>query len=463
MIRSVTAGLLLLFAGILAIGANLVVWANRTVFDSDRFVATVDPVLRDKDVQVVISQRLTEELFAEADVQNRIKEELPPRLTFLSQPFTTQAQQLVVDAVVRVLQAKLVGDLSERLIREVHTQLIAIIEEDQSAGVTRQGNQLVINLQPLLQSAADELGLDKEGQIGQRIDIPPDRGQIVLAEGPGTYTWVADLVKQHRAITATILAVTGVMFGLAVLASRDRRATIRNAGIVLVAAALISLVALFVGKEVTASYARNPTVARDVLDSLLRGVQYQSLVMLALGAVVACGAALAGSSRTAVEFRAMFRRSNRGRRAELAQSFIRDQKALLRLGGFAVAALVLVAWPEPTARVYAITIALLVAYLGGIAIISSTAPWANSTRTRIRDTWSRYFAANGSSGSFRAWVSAHANLLRVLGIIAAALFLMLWPDLTMRRLVVVLALTFVYLGAIDWAGRVAEPTHPVRT
>jgi hypothetical protein len=248
------------------------------------------------------------------------------------------------------------------------------------------------------------------------------------------------------------------LLGVARVAPRDRRVGLRNAGLVLVAAGVLTLVALFVAKDVTASFARNPEVAQSALDTLMGGLQFQSWIMLLLGAVAAVGATLAGPSSAATAFRGVFRPSmQRGERGRTLQGFVREQQGLLRIIGFAAAALALVAWPDPTARVYVTILALLGAYMVGLAVMTSDAEWAVTARTRIRESWSRYFASPQATHSAGSWISAHANLLMVAGGGVALLVLLLSPDLTMRRFVVVLALTFVYLAGIEWMSRRRAP------
>jgi hypothetical protein len=300
--------------------------------------------------------------------------------------------------------------------------------------------------------------VDREGQIGQRIDIPEDAGQVVIADTPGTYAWVGNLVENRQAIAWGLAAVTLGLFGLALLATRDRRVGLRNAGLVLAAAAVLTLVALFVAKDVTSSFARNPDVAHSALDMLMSGLRFQAWMMLLLGAFVAVGAALAGPSSAATSFRGIFRASTpRGERGSTVQGFMREQQGLLRIVGFAVAALALVAWPDPSARVYVTILVLLAVYIAALAVMTSDAEWARSSRGRINQLWARYFATTEPAHSPGVWVSVHANLLMAAGVGLALLVLVLSPDLTMRRFVVVLALTFVYLAAIEWMGRRREP------
>ncbi|HEY8171439.1 MAG TPA: hypothetical protein VIH21_00005 [Dehalococcoidia bacterium] len=463
MARTFLAGLLLTLAVLSAISANIVVWTNRTIFNTDRFVSTVQPALRDKDVQTVLSQRLSEELFVRGDAEDRIREQLPPRVVFLARPLTVQTQELVARVILNLLATELAGDVSTRLLTDVHSQVMAILDESQTSLVQRQNNEIVIDLRDLLVRAADDLGVGQNADIAQRINIPPDAGRVVIYEGKGNYQWVGNLIQHRNALTAGFVALTLIFFGLAILVSRNHRIGLRNAGFALAAAAIISLVALYVGKEIGSGYARNPDVAREVLDTVLRGLRYQALVMLLIGVVVAAGAALLGPSEVATSLRHAARPSSSadGERARAFNGFVREQQSVLRIAGLAIAAFALVIWPGGSAAVYITIIALLVLYLLAISIIGSDAPWAESARARFDDARTRYLTPASSDAP---WIARHAMLLAATGIVIAVLYLVLTPDLTLRRFVLVLACTLVYLAAIDFFGRAKEPGRatPVR-
>src|SRR5574338_543271 len=57
MIRTLVVGTLLGLAGLLSIIGNTGLWVDRTVYDTDNFVATTDDVLDDPDVQEVLAER----------------------------------------------------------------------------------------------------------------------------------------------------------------------------------------------------------------------------------------------------------------------------------------------------------------------------------------------------------------------------------------------------------------------
>jgi hypothetical protein len=163
---------------------------------------------------------------------------------------------------------------------------------------------------------------------------------------------------------------------------------------------------------------------------------------------------LAGNTRLAVAIRGQVRRSAAGPGQESLADVIRERAAVLRVAGLISGALLLVAWPDPSARVYVSVLALLALYLGVVWAISSDSDRAQDVRKRAGDAWQRYFvsrpvAAEGA-GRFSIWIIARAMWLRVVGIVVAVVLLLIWPSLTVGSIVAVVALLLAYLAGIDF-------------
>jgi hypothetical protein len=114
-------------------------------------------------------------------------------------------------------------------------------------------------------------------------------------------------------------------------------------------------------------------------------------------------------------------------------------------------------WPDPTARVYVTTLALLGLYLGALFVLASDSPLATNARRQIE----RYVgpgdaAASARGGTAASWIAAHAGWLRVAGLAAAILLLILWPSPGLGTIMMVIALGLIYLALLDFVENRAE-------
>jgi hypothetical protein len=479
MIRTLTVGSLLGLACLLSIIGNAGLWVDRTVYDTDTFVATTDDVLDDRDVQEVLAERFAQELFVAANVDTRLREELPEGLKFLALPLSNASQEFLRNASLRLLERQPLEDARNTALQDTHARLISAIEGDSEA-VTTEGDSIVIDLRPVLERVAEDVtGRDvqapREGgaevpeippdvldrlppEVRARVErdanepllpraqIPEDAGRFVINDS--AIAWSFRGARYFNNMVYVVIGVAVASYALAILFARDRRGATRNAGIVLAIAGVISLALLLPVEYATVEFAKNDDAAMSVIDIVSAGYKEQSLTMIGTGLVIAAVAALFGQSAVAVALRSAARREPD---APSLGSAVRERVTALRIIGFVGAAVALIVWPDPTARIYVTIFALLGAYLLLLFVISSD----SSIAVRARDTWDTWSHAwfGNADDADRGWVSAHAATLRIAGIAAALALLVAWPDLSLRFFVTVVALAFIYLAGVDLASR----------
>ncbi len=484
--RSLLVVILLALGGVLALLSNLGLWVDRTVYDTDGFVSTVGGVLDDEDVQQVMAERFTEELFEAADIEDRLQAELPEGLKFLSLPLSNAARDFLTDASVRLLERERFQDVRDRALRETHSLLIAIIEDD-SGAITTEDGKLVLDLRPIVEAVAEDITgrdvnlpqdvevpqveipqevldqlppdvrerLQTEGEEGllSGLQLPDDAGRFVIEDA--TISWAYNIARYGNDIVYVTVGVTVACYVLAIAIARDRRSTLRTAGIVMAVAGVISLALLLPLGQAARQFAENDAAATSILNIVTSGYKSQSLAMVGVGIGFVAVAVLLGDSPLAVAVRSAVRRRPGG--PSLA-AVIRERVAALRIAGLVGAAGVLIVWPDPTARVYLTTLGLLALYLVGLLLLESDAPWAKTARERVQRFWQEQTkpgaAVSPEDRSIGAWIARHAGSLRLIGIIVAIALLLLWPSMSLRMFIVVVALGFIYLAGIDLvAGR----------
>ena len=71
-------GAVLLVVGCVLVPVSLsAVWVRNTLLDTDNYVSTVGPLADDPDVQQAIANRVTDALFANVDVEEKVADALP--------------------------------------------------------------------------------------------------------------------------------------------------------------------------------------------------------------------------------------------------------------------------------------------------------------------------------------------------------------------------------------------------
>ncbi|MGW1242011.1 hypothetical protein ACWD4D_21925, partial [Streptomyces bobili] len=115
--RSAGSVLLILLAALLSVLSVIAVWANSIVRDTDRYVATVGPLASDPDVRKAVTDRVTNVVLGQIDVdalvgqlQDAVSEKgVPPKAAQLvgnlDAPITSGLEQLVAGTVERVVSS----------------------------------------------------------------------------------------------------------------------------------------------------------------------------------------------------------------------------------------------------------------------------------------------------------------------------------------------------------------------
>ena len=420
---------------------NLGLWAERTVFNTSQFASTTSSVLDQRDVQERTSAVLAAELVRRAEVSARIQQQLPEGLGFLAQPLTTAARDFIAQAVLRVMDERLTPEVKRRILEGVHGQVMATLKGETAVGSN--GDVVYLDLHDVLVAAAEAIGIQADPNQGllARVDLPPEAGRVVISTNAQRFDRLSWVATHHRAIGVALVGLPVVLFALAILAATNRRRTTRTVGFLVLAGGIVSLVLLIPLRSAAGDLARDPSVGRETFSIVVGGFRLQSFLLILLGAVIVAAATFLGRSRRASV------------RLDDTDAW-RQRLPQLRLAGFGVAAVVLIAWPSPTWRIYAATAALLVAYLA--LLWAATSDSEAAARAREHGAlWKQRLGhteqpkGRGLSGR----IASRAPQLRIGGIVVALLLLVFWPDLTWRGVVALAVCALLYLAAIDWAVR----------
>ena len=178
MLRQFVAAVLIVVAALGATLSVVGVWAGRTALNTDRWVATVTPLEQDPAVRAAVSTYTTEQIFSTLNVEQRVKEALPPRAAFLASPLTGQVHGFVQNTVTKVLASPQFSALWPQINRVAHTQVMAVLNND-STVVRSSGQTVTLNLLPVVNDVLASLQQQVPSLFGKTITLPTlTNGQI---------------------------------------------------------------------------------------------------------------------------------------------------------------------------------------------------------------------------------------------------------------------------------------------
>ena len=381
-IRSTAVVVLFALAALLIPTAGIAVWARNTILHTDRYVETVAPLAEEPAVIDAVSDRLTTAIFERIDVQSELEQYLPPRLSFAAGPLASQVESTTNDLIVKALQTPEFANLWKEVNRVTSEALVAYVNGDASSAVTIKGDQLVLNLGPVLASVKQTL-VSQGFSLADKI--PSTTATVEMQIGD-----VSALVELKSALrTLNTLAYVLPILALiclvaAVVLMRDRRRGVMWAGIILAGSALFMALALALGRESYLNAAvdggANQQTAAIIFDTLVRFLRNGIRVFFLLGVVLAIGAVITGPTAWAVRTRSTIGGliTSGGERTGWDSGAFGAFFARHRLGLMGLAAVLMAVWlflldqPTPGAVLW-LTIGLLV-LLAVIQFVAATAP-----------------------------------------------------------------------------------------
>jgi hypothetical protein len=179
-LRRIVAALLVLVFALLLPLASTLAWAHRTVFDTDRYLATVAPLGSNPVVTTAVARTLTDQVYAAIDPQPAIAAALPPRAAFLAGPISGQVKTFLGESLQKTLTSPEFASFWTDANRFAHAQLVAVLK-DESTTITTQGDTVVLNLVPLLNKALQEVQPTVSAIVGKDIQLPTISGNELPA------------------------------------------------------------------------------------------------------------------------------------------------------------------------------------------------------------------------------------------------------------------------------------------
>jgi len=407
-LRRVFAVVFIVIAVICATAATPGVWARRTVYDTDRFVAVVGPLASDPAVQQTLAVKLTASVFTALDVQSKVESALSqaaPKLEFIAGPITSGVQGFVQDQVQKIIASPQFQQFWNDTITRLQPQVIAVLNGT-STIIQQQGDQVVFNYLPLLNQALSQMSQTLSGILGRTITLPTITADTVPSQA----------ITQLEGALGVDLPDT---FGSVVLFHGDQLQTIQNAASVFDKTLVIALV-LFVVSVILAL----------VLSTNRRRTLLQLVTALIIVVVLERRFAIAESNHLI----SMMQPENQAAGSAIVHAFL---SSLLLT----------------TKRTLWVLFAILV-----VAVLSGPYPWAVRFRAWVADGSRAAVGAvrDAEIGPATVWVGAHRDALMIAGVVVAAAIL-LFTTVSLGWFLVLL----LVLGAYELVVyRLAEAVRP---
>lgn len=236
--RRRTVKALVVLGSVFAFLSVFAIWTERQALNSDDWVQTSDRLIEDSTIRKAVGNYLVDQLYANVDVEQELKEILPGDTKELAGPVSGGLRQVAGDGADQVLQTTTAQDLWQDANRTAHEQLLAVLEDDKDAVSTEEG-EVTLQLGSLVTNLAAEVGIGE--QLAEKL--PPDAGEVTILRSDQLRT-AQDIAIAVKGLAIVLTLLTFLCFGLAIYLSRDERwVTVLFCGVGLIAAGFAVIVA----------------------------------------------------------------------------------------------------------------------------------------------------------------------------------------------------------------------------
>jgi hypothetical protein len=381
--RSLGSALLILFAALLALLSVVAVWANSIVQDTDRYVSTVGPLASDPDVQQAVTNRITNAVLAQVDVDALVKQlteaasakGVPPQaaklLGNLDGPIENGLKQLVSSTAERVVTSSAFETVWVNANRRAHTALDKALTGQADGAVKLKNNEVVVDLGPIVADVKNQL---VAAGFAPAAKIPAVHTNFVVFASKDigkvrSYVRVLEILGGWLPVIALLIAAAGVYVAF------NRRHALIGAALAVFVAMLVLGIGITVARDVYLNHlpaGASQAAAGSVYDALVKFLRAGVRALAAVALFTAAGAFLAGPSRIAVVTRTGCTKSigalrevttSAGLRLGAVGRFVHRFKRWIGVVILVVAAIVLFTWTYPTTAVVVWTAVITLAAL----------------------------------------------------------------------------------------------------
>jgi hypothetical protein len=379
---------LIVLGCILAPVAVIGSWASLEVSNTDRYVATMEPLIHDPAIQNYLTAQITDQITSRLNVTgvvNQASSQLNSKgLTRISSLLTQFGPQIasavngfVYSTVHSVVSSPQFATIWVAVNRTTHQALVKVLSGQGSTSVSVKNGQVVIDLGPFIATAKQDL-VAKGFKLAS--NIPPVHPTFALFQAKD----LQQAQTLYRLVTTgrIVLIVLALVFLAAgVWAARHRRRALIGAGLGLAASMLILGIGLNIARGIYLSSVPSTfpsDAAAAAYDALVHFLRQTLRIVLIVGLVVAIGAFFTGPSRAAVQTRSWLRSGpdwirhygeRRGVSTGPAGQWTYLHRRGLRIGAVALFALIFVFWGQPTVLVVVVLVILLLVVLALIELI----------------------------------------------------------------------------------------------
>jgi hypothetical protein len=290
---------LLVLAALVLTLAAVTVYARNEVLNTDRFVATMEPLYTDDAVRAAVAARIGAKIDETLDVDAIVSDAInavqtkggPDALDRLAKPLASGVESFIDKQIDNVVYSDQFTELWRQAMRGAHTAFVAALTgERDDAALQIKGDELVLDLGPILAKVKERLVAAGFG-LAEHIPAASVEFPVAHSEAFPKMRTAASLLDA----AAWVLPIAGLaLLAGGIVVAPDRRRGLLIGALCIAGGMLLLSAALMVGRGAylagLGDSVKSPEAAANVYDALTRFLKSaaETITVLALIVAVAC-------------------------------------------------------------------------------------------------------------------------------------------------------------------------------
>lgn len=259
---------------------NISFWVKDTITDNKTFVSTLQPLISNEEVNKALSSNITNAIFQNVNIDQVLKENLPPNISFVAGPLSGQIKGFTESQISKILSSPQAYEIWTQILTQGQSSIINYLKDPENEGS--------ISVNQIYQLASKELASTPLAAITNR-NLPDKVGNIQIAE----VQWLPQ-ARQYLNIIERLpilfLAIFLVATITALALSRSKRALLIKILSFSIVMMILTLGAIYLGLFKIADFVKpeNVAAAEAVYTQLISGLNAQTFgfIWLFFGLIV---------------------------------------------------------------------------------------------------------------------------------------------------------------------------------
>ena len=303
-IKNITKILLIILAVVSMTSFSIVRWTEHQFLNTNNWVAAVGPLPKDPVVSSAIGLYVTNQLFDNVDVKQKIEQALPPKAAFLASPLSDQLRILVQKVSTKVVSSDAFQAVWISANKQALNSQLQVARGEKKPPIQQANEKISLNIDAIKKQISLKLG-----NVAETLpSLAPSNANTlsIQADLQATPRIVQRTVKQIDFIHAVLPFFAAATFLGALALSNNRLKTTFRVSIVMLAIYLMKIIGAKAAKDQLVGQISNPAYipavshVYDVLTASLFNILY---VGLATFAAIAILSFFAGPSEVAEKLR----------------------------------------------------------------------------------------------------------------------------------------------------------------